>query len=153
MHYPIPYPYTNRLNTLLEGYTLSPLKSGLDNGVHYIRTYFASGKTVVPKPLKEPLEHTKNYDVFICHSSEDKDFIINNILPDFKNNGISYWIDNEQIKYGDRITNKITDGLRNSKSILVCLSKNSANSDWIQTEYGAALHKNIKILPTKKLSL
>ncbi|QWR77710.1 hypothetical protein [Candidatus Magnetomonas plexicatena] len=39
MHYPIPYPYTNRLNTLLEGYTLSPLKSGLDNGVHYSGTW------------------------------------------------------------------------------------------------------------------
>ena len=32
MHYPIPYPYTNGLNTLLEGYTLITLKVVLTKG-------------------------------------------------------------------------------------------------------------------------
>ncbi|QWR78553.1 toll/interleukin-1 receptor domain-containing protein [Candidatus Magnetomonas plexicatena] len=113
------------------------------NGISAIREYFASLK-------EQETEITKNYDVFICHSSKDKDFIIKKILPRLKKRGITYWIDNEQIKY-DHILNKIEDGLQNSKHVMVCLSKNLGTSNWCRAEYGAVLHKTIKETTGKKV--
>jgi hypothetical protein len=94
------------------------------------------------------------YDVFISHSSQDKDAVCE-IISEFISNGITYWVDHEQIKFGDPITNKIEDGLKNSKYIIVALSKNLGKSNWCRSEYGPILNKeysaktNNKVIPLK----
>jgi hypothetical protein len=81
-----------------------------------------------------------NYDVFISHSSQDKE-VIEKIVSELNSNGISYWVDHEQILFGDSITNKIEDGLKNSKYILVALSNNLGKSNWCRAEYGPILNR------------
>lgn len=80
-----------------------------------------------------------DFDVFICHSSEDEP-IINDLIKKFKKEGITYWVDTEQIHFGDQITRKIEEGLQKSKYVIPCLSKNLNTSGWTKAEYGAILN-------------
>ncbi|MEM8721242.1 MAG: TIR domain-containing protein [Cyanobacteria bacterium P01_G01_bin.39] len=77
------------------------------------------------------------YDVFICHSSQDKRFIKENILPDLQLEGITYWFDDDQISWGGNIPIKVQDGLRKSRYIMPCLSVNFSSSHWANNEYSA----------------
>ncbi|TBR56517.1 hypothetical protein B4U84_29395 [Westiellopsis prolifica IICB1] len=99
-------------------------------------------KTELPFEEKHSRKIKNNfkYDVFICHSSQDKPFILDNIIPEFQQQGITYWFDAEQIKFGDPITQKIEDGLQKSKYVLPCLSENLAQSGWTRAEYGSILN-------------
>ncbi|GAB2862991.1 hypothetical protein GCM10027277_34530 [Pseudoduganella ginsengisoli] len=80
------------------------------------------------------------YSVFLSHSSADKETVLK-VIESFKRNNISYWVDHENIEYGDPIVAKIEDGLRKSKYIVVCLSEKFARSGWCRAEYGAILHR------------
>jgi len=97
-------------------------------------------ETLILKELDyEILDKLLKYDVFICHSSKDKP-IIRALIEDLKKEQIAYWIDAEQIEFGDSITEKIYEGLTKSKFILLCISKNLITSDWTRAEYGAILN-------------
>jgi hypothetical protein len=98
---------------------------------------------------------TFKYDVFISHSSKDKP-TIERLIQDLRNAGVSYWVDHEQITFGDRITEKIEDGLSQSKYVLVCLSPNLGKSNWVRAEYGSILNRTLsqqgysrKVIPLK----
>lgn len=92
------------------------------------------------------------WDTFICHSSKDYRKI-QNIVDEFKGKSISYWIDEEQIQPGSSVIDKITEGILNSKYIIVCLSQNQIHSGWCRKEYQSILNRIIngtakqKILP------
>jgi small GTP-binding protein len=79
------------------------------------------------------------YDVFICHSSKDKPKI-EALIKDLKKEKITYWVDAEQINFGDQITQKIEEGLKKSKYVIPCVSKNLNISGWTRAEYGAILN-------------
>lgn len=81
-----------------------------------------------------------NFDVFVCHSSNDKPIIADEIIQLFKKEGITYWLDSEQIKFGDSITQKIEEGLQKSRCVMPCLSENLSQSNWSRAEYGAILN-------------
>ncbi|WP_373526076.1 toll/interleukin-1 receptor domain-containing protein [Nostoc sp.] len=98
-------------------------------------------KTELPFEEKYSLKMKKfEYDIFICHSSKDKPFIIDKIIPVFQQQGITYWFDAEQITYGDPITQKIEEGLQKSKYVMPCLSENLKQSSWTRGEYSAILN-------------
>lgn len=85
---------------------------------------------------------TYKYDIFISHSSKDKQ-IVEKIIQDFRLAGITYWVDHEQINFGDAVTDKIENGLRESKNILVCISSNLGKSNWCRAEYGPILNREL----------
>ncbi|WP_406349071.1 toll/interleukin-1 receptor domain-containing protein [Streptomyces sp. NBC_01597] len=82
------------------------------------------------------------YDVFLCHASQTADEVadIAKLLAD---RGVSYWLDKEQITYGDRISEKIEEGLRGSHYVLPCISKHISRSGWTRAEYGAILNAEL----------
>ena len=82
------------------------------------------------------------YDVFLCHSSADKP-IVEQIARNLRNAGITYWLDGEQIKFGDQITAKIEEGLQKSRYIVPCVSANVSVSGWARAEYGAVLNAEL----------
>lgn len=90
------------------------------------------------------------YDVFISHASKDKDVVLR-VIEDLKNLRISYWVDHEQIIFGDFITDKIEDGLQRSNSVLVCISKNLRRSNWCRREYGPIIKRNLDGNSAKKV--
>lgn len=83
----------------------------------------------------------KANDVFICHASEDKKQIVYPILEAFKKNEISYWIDNEQIEWGDSIPKKINYALLNYRFFLVVLSPAFIKKAYPNNELMVAINK------------
>jgi formylglycine-generating enzyme required for sulfatase activity len=91
-------------------------------------------------------------DVFLCHASEDKKFIVRPLAEALKKAGISYWLDEAEIRWGGDIFKSINEGLKTSQYVIVVLSKNFLQKKWPQAELSAAMNDElsseiIKVLP------
>ena len=88
---------------------------------------------------------------FLSHSSKDKAFI-RQLAADLTKNNVTVWLDEQMIKVGDSIADKISQGLAESDYFLVALSDNSVQSEWVKKELNHALiseieEKEVKVLP------
>lgn len=97
-------------------------------------------KPILPEDDVEAERPKYKYAVFLSYSSADKPSVLK-VIEEFKRAGISYWVDHERITFGDGIVEKIEDGLRNSKYVVACLSRNYATSGWCRAEYGTILNR------------
>ena len=96
-----------------------------------------------PKPNSVKLDNdrdTSTRDVFICHASEDKQEVVEPIVNALEGTDISYWYDKAEIKWGDSITQKVNDGLKISRFVMVVLSSDFLNKKWAQRELNAILN-------------
>lgn len=90
---------------------------------------------------------------FLSHSSQDKPFI-RQLAADLTANGIDVWLDEQRIRVGDSIPEKIAQGLAGSDFFLIGMSEHSVNSAWVQKELNNALvnevqRRKVHILPLK----
>jgi hypothetical protein len=95
---------------------------------------------------------SESKDVFICHASEDKSDIIKPLVAAFKREGISYWHDEAEIKWGDSIVEKVNEGLRISRYVIVVISKHFLLKKWPQRELNSVLNVEsstgkVRVLP------
>lgn len=74
------------------------------------------------------------YDVFISHSSLDKDAVARPLAHALQKRGLQVWLDEEQLKVGDSIRRGIDDALRGSRFGVVVLSPAYLSSEWGQKE-------------------
>lgn len=91
--------------------------------------------------------------VFLSHSSIDKPFI-RQLAADLTSEGILVWLDEQQIKVGDSINEKVSQGLAESDFFVIALSENSIKSEWVKKELNSALideieSKKVKVFPIK----
>jgi hypothetical protein len=78
------------------------------------------------------------FDALLSHSVADKT-IVHDLLARLRRHGLRFWIDDEQIKVGDSILDKIDDGLTRSRTVLFFISARSVtDSEWVKTEVNAA---------------
>ncbi len=90
---------------------------------------------------------------FLSHSSADKTFI-RQLAADLTANGISVWLDEQRIRVGDSIPEKIAQGLAESDYFLIGMSQKSSESAWVQKELNNALmsevqRRKVHILPLR----
>lgn len=97
-------------------------------------------KPILPEEDDKSEQPTHPISVFLSHSSADKETVLK-VIQAFKQANISYWVDHEQIKFGDGIVAKIEEGLQKSKYVVVCLSEKLITSGWCRAEYGAILYR------------
>ena len=105
---------------------------------------------------KKELRHQEHKDqrvAFLSHSSADKPFI-RQLAADLTANGIGVWLDEQRIRVGDSIPEKIAQGLAESDYFLIGMSQRSNESPWVQKELNNALmteiqRRNVHILPLK----
>jgi len=83
----------------------------------------------------------KNYDVFISHSSEDKDDYVDELANALKRAGIEVWYDSDTIGWGESIRQKIDKGLIYSKFGIVILSPSFIKRYWTEYELDGILRK------------
>jgi len=92
-----------------------------------------------------------NPTVFLSHSSKDKP-IVERIYTDLKRENIGVWFDKWEIVVGDSIIEKIEQGLKHKDYLVIVLSTNSVESEWVKKELSAALmeeieEKSVVVLP------
>jgi hypothetical protein len=91
------------------------------------------------------------HHIFLCHSSADKEFV-RRLAIDLRANSVNVWVDEREIQVGDRIREKIEQGLQQSDYLAIVLSPASVTSPWVQRELDAKMfeeieQKQVKVLP------
>lgn len=89
--------------------------------------------------------------VFLSHNFADKPFV-RRLAADLGNQGISYWLDEAEIKVGESLIEKIRSGIDEVDYVAVVLSPDSTASSWVQREVDVAMNQEIlgrrvKVLP------
>lgn len=112
---------------------------------------------LVDEATKEKeLRHQKDKDrriAFLSHSSVDKPFI-RQLAADLTANDVDVWLDEQRIRVGDSIPEKLAQGLAGSDFFLIAMSEHSAGSAWVQKELNNAMvnevqRRKVHILPLR----
>lgn len=75
-----------------------------------------------------------NWDLFICHASEDKEEFVRPLAQALAAKGVKVWFDELTLKLGDRLRRSIDNGLKFSRFGLVVLSPSFFAKQWPQIE-------------------
>jgi hypothetical protein len=91
-------------------------------------------------------------DLFICHASEDKANVVRPLVKALEQAGISCWLDEAEILWGDSITRKINEGLSKCRYVIVVLSPAFLTKNWPQRELDAVTNieastGEVRVLP------
>jgi len=81
--------------------------------------------------------------VFISHSSVDKKFV-QRLAADLQREGVDAWLDQWEINPGDRIPERLEEGLLEAEVFALVLSPDSVNSQWVEYERQAWLVMQIE---------
>lgn len=80
--------------------------------------------------------------VFISHSSKDKQFA-RWLAVELANSGHSPWLDEWEIRVGESIPLKISQGVKNCHALVVLLSEHAVASRWVENEWAAKYWEEI----------
>jgi hypothetical protein len=81
---------------------------------------------------------TYSHDVFISHASEDKDRFVRPLAQALRATGdVTVWYDEWELEVGDRLVERINDGLARSRFGVVVLSPAFFEKNWPRTELQA----------------
>ncbi|MFN7260321.1 MAG: TIR domain-containing protein [Cyclobacteriaceae bacterium] len=83
------------------------------------------------------------YDVFICHASEDKDDFVRPLAELLRHQHVEVWYDEFSLSIGDSLTQKIDEGLQKSKFGIVVLSPNFFKKPWAKRELSGLTFKEM----------
>jgi sugar/nucleoside kinase (ribokinase family) len=86
-------------------------------------------------------------DIFLCHSTEDKDFV-RPLVVALKNRGLAVWIDDD-LPSGVRIWQEIDAGISASRHVVVILSPSFFAKDAARQELDAFLSRMASIIPVR----
>lgn len=74
------------------------------------------------------------WDVFICHASEDKDDFVRPLAEALVQRGLRVWYDEFTMRVGDRLRQSIDRGLAGSTYGIIVISPNFLAKNWPQWE-------------------
>ena len=95
----------------------------------------------------------EEYDVFVSHAWEDKEDFVDEFVSELEKIGLRVWYDKNRLKIGDKMRQKIDDGLKKSRFGIVVLSPNyiAENKYWTKAEldglFQRETYNNKVILP------
>jgi hypothetical protein len=89
--------------------------------------------------------------LFLSHSWYDK-FFARNLAEILESRGVKVWIDEGELKVGDSLLQRISEGIGKTDFFGIVLSHNSVSSSWVQKELQIAMTyeidgKKIRVLP------
>ena len=108
----------------------------LDKGKHSV--YTISKQDVDFK--KKNIGIKKSF--FLSHSSNDKEFV-NRLAVDLSNQNLPVFFDKWEINVGDSIVEKINIALESMQGLILIISSNSINSNWVKKELSSALMQSL----------
>lgn len=89
--------------------------------------------------LSSAFEPWTELDAFLCYASVDKEAIVKPFAKAMEDVGLRPWIDEGQIKRGDNLICKVSQGLLRSTHVVVFLSDAFIEKEWPEKELWAAL--------------
>lgn len=99
-----------------------------------------------PKSEAEVILKNKENIVFISHSHDDADFA-ELLKLQLEKNGINGWIDGEKLKIGQDWRQEIDEGISNSMALIVIVTPEAKNSEYVTYEWAFGWGKHIPIFP------
>jgi hypothetical protein len=108
----------------------------------------------LPEPLINYLPSILNdaiqfYSCFISYSHQDKAFA-RRLHDALQGRGIRCWLDEKQLLPGDDLYEEVDRGIRLWDKVLLCCSKNSLTSWWVDNELGKAFVKEQALMKERK---
>lgn len=80
--------------------------------------------------------------LFLSHNKNDKRFV-RRLAHSLELHGVKVWVDEAEIRVGDSLIQKISEGLLGAQFLGVVLSPNSVTSSWVQRELEIATIREI----------
>ena len=120
-----------------------PRKSESDAAIHSLDNREFMGRRLAVREMRfssteatAPLSpiHTAEFDIFICHASEDKKEFVEPLARELRERGLRVWYDSFTLKLGDRLRSAIDKGLSFSRFGVVVLSPSFCRKDWPKRE-------------------
>lgn len=134
---PHPMQLTERVS---EGSSFTPiLKKDRHVLLSYTDKYITGHANTTGKKIH--IVKNKQYDVFLSHSSMDKEGYAKPLAEALSSAGITYWLDDQKISWGDSISKKINEGLRQSRFVILFLSEKYIDRGWTNAEMQAAVNR------------
>jgi hypothetical protein len=81
----------------------------------------------------------KRWDAFISHASEDKEKVVTPLAAALRAAGLTIWVDQQALRLGDSLREKIDEGLAESRFGIVILSPNFLAKRWPARELNGLL--------------
>jgi hypothetical protein len=90
------------------------------------------------------------FDLFISYKSEDHHSAVR-LKDALLRRGVWVWLDNDEIRPGDKFVRALENGIRTSKAVALLVTPESAKSEWVEDEYNLALRlsnqRNLQLIP------
>jgi uncharacterized protein YjbI with pentapeptide repeats len=80
------------------------------------------------------------YSCFISYSSKDHE-LAERLHVDLQSKGVRCWFAPEHMKIGDKIRSRIDESIRLYDKLMIILSHDSLESEWVESEVEAAMEK------------
>jgi hypothetical protein len=80
--------------------------------------------------------------IFISHSSQDRAFA-RQLAEDLRQLGHDPWLDEWEIRVGDSITQKVTEGIGRARYLAVVLTPHAIASHWVEKEWQAKYYEEL----------
>ena len=100
-------------------------------------------ETIRIQSAEIPKNENKDYDVFISHSSADKEEFVRPLAMELQKLGLKVWYDEFELKIGDSLRRSIDQGLINSRYGIVVLSSSFFKRDWTNYELDGFVNKEM----------
>lgn len=91
----------------------------------------------------EMRKEAKQWDVFICHASEDKPTVVEPLAKALEGKGLRVWYDRSVLTIGDSLRRTIDEGLKRSQFGVVILSPAFFTKKWPQWELDGLVQREI----------
>ncbi|MCJ7655170.1 MAG: toll/interleukin-1 receptor domain-containing protein [Dehalococcoidia bacterium] len=104
-----------------------------------------SRKKISGKPVYKAVKcqtYEYDWDVFICHASEDKERFVEALASKLRGVQVSVWYDDFSLRLGDQLKDKIDEGLARSRFGIVVLSKYFFVKKWPQDELNVLVQRD-----------
>jgi len=89
---------------------------------------------------------SKKYDIFISSQSKDREWV-RSLVNALSEQALRVWYDEVEIKPGDLWRDQIEEGLRESTYVVFVITPETARSNWMAVELGAALALQKPVIP------